>query len=140
MRKDIAMRWVKALRSGKYQQTRGALHRTKSQHDIPEGYCCLGVLADLADKSKAKDAPNITRRITVDGTEIFKTPEITGTIGVLPEPIIRWAGMRPNNHSGGFSVDAPNDIRYTELTQLNDSSRLTFEQIADIIEANYEYL
>lgn len=40
MTKKIAMKWVKALRSGKYKQ---AKHRLKSA----EGYCCLGVLCEI---------------------------------------------------------------------------------------------
>ena len=38
---ELKKKWVDALRSGKYRQSRGAL---KGQR----GYCCLGVLASLA--------------------------------------------------------------------------------------------
>jgi hypothetical protein len=40
VKKAIAMRWVKALRSGKYKQGTGHLKRRS-------GYCCLGVLCEL---------------------------------------------------------------------------------------------
>lgn len=47
MDKKLKAKWVKALRSGKYkQQTSG---RLKTTH---EGYCCLGVLAEVAGKRK----------------------------------------------------------------------------------------
>lgn len=40
MKKAIATKWVKALRSGKYKQGRGCL--------LDEGkYCCLGVLCEV---------------------------------------------------------------------------------------------
>ena len=35
-------KWIAALRSGKYQQSWGALRGY-------DGYCCLGVLCDVAD-------------------------------------------------------------------------------------------
>ena len=41
MDKPLVERWVAALRSGKYSQTTGALGDAK-------GYCCLGVLCDVA--------------------------------------------------------------------------------------------
>lgn len=52
--------WVKALCSGKYAQTKGALHRTNhSVQDmgLPVGYCCLGVaqkacrIKDVTDRA-----------------------------------------------------------------------------------------
>jgi hypothetical protein len=41
MKKEIAMKWVKALRSGKYVQATGRLAREGNQR------CCLGVLRDV---------------------------------------------------------------------------------------------
>jgi len=41
MNKNIKKQWLKALRSGKYRQTRGKL---KSQDG---SMCCLGVLCDI---------------------------------------------------------------------------------------------
>ena len=43
MKTDIKKRWLKALRSGKYRQTRGKL---KSRNG---SFCCLGVLCDIQD-------------------------------------------------------------------------------------------
>lgn len=42
MDEAVKKKWVEALRSGQYQQARGAIKRT-----LPDGtaaYCCLGVL------------------------------------------------------------------------------------------------
>lgn len=45
MNKELLERWVKALRSGKYKQHRGALIATEDGPGTPIiGYCCLGVL------------------------------------------------------------------------------------------------
>jgi len=37
---EIKEKWINALRSGEYEQIRGALRRE-------EGFCCLGVLCDI---------------------------------------------------------------------------------------------
>jgi hypothetical protein len=40
VKEDIKKDWVDALRSGKYKQVQGYLHKA-------DGYCCLGVLCDV---------------------------------------------------------------------------------------------
>lgn len=42
MNKKIKKLWVKALRSGKFEQTTGALYNEGN-----DGYCCLGVLGKV---------------------------------------------------------------------------------------------
>lgn len=37
----LKQQWIEALRSGKYEQTKEALHSG-------DGYCCLGVLCDIS--------------------------------------------------------------------------------------------
>lgn len=44
MKKEIADKWVAALRSGNYKQTTGMLNRNN------ESFCCLGVLCEIAIK------------------------------------------------------------------------------------------
>ena len=43
---ELKAKWLKALRSGRYKQGRGALR------DENNCYCCLGVLGDIFDPSK----------------------------------------------------------------------------------------
>lgn len=50
-RAEVYELWLKALRSGEYQQTTGRLR--KSGPDA--GFCCLGVLCDLARKDGGDD-------------------------------------------------------------------------------------
>lgn len=45
MKKSVAMKWVNALRSGKYKQGRMYLHNKAANT-----FCCLGVLDDLYPK------------------------------------------------------------------------------------------
>jgi hypothetical protein len=45
---SLKMKWLEALRSGKYKQATGVLRREDT-------YCCLGVLADVVDSTKWKE-------------------------------------------------------------------------------------
>jgi len=117
MRKEIANKWVKALRSEKYKQGRGNLN-------IEEKFCCLGVLCELATKkgivNKEFDEELVTSYDTY--TEI------------LPDSVRKWAGM--SSQRGEF-IDSKG--RSISLTNLNDIGR-SFKQIANIIENNWEKL
>lgn len=44
---NLARKWISALKSGKYKQTKGCLHNK-------EGYCCLGVLQAVYRKQNPK--------------------------------------------------------------------------------------
>ena len=46
-------KWVKALRSGKYEQCTGRLHLKG------DGYCCLGVLCDIVGAGRWENKPQI---------------------------------------------------------------------------------
>jgi len=48
MNKEIQARWFEALLSGDYPQTRGTLHRIHASPINDAGFCCLGVLCELA--------------------------------------------------------------------------------------------
>lgn len=54
MNEELKAKWVAALRSGEYQQTKGTLHRDSEDKEVKAGkvcagYCCLGVLQMVAD-------------------------------------------------------------------------------------------
>lgn len=51
MRKELAQRWIDALRSGEYTQGRNFLRRPGAAGD-PDLYCCLGVLCEIAVQDK----------------------------------------------------------------------------------------
>ena len=44
MTPELKGKWLEALRSGKYKQAKGVLHKFNA------GYCCLGVLCDVLGK------------------------------------------------------------------------------------------
>lgn len=146
MKKEIADRWVKALRSGQYRQGTDYLHNPSDGT-----YCCLGVLCTLYDEDAGADN------------------EVAGTWGdgheILPEEIRDWADMGSEDGSVGSVLWLPglaalNDgVAITEKQEkvLNDLDalpdgyepyreggpmkvKLSFEEIANVIEAEYDQL
>ena len=126
MKKEIAQQWVAALRSGKYQQGTGALK-------IGDKYCCLGVLCDISDQATWEVD---TEYPLPDRND--KIYEYFGVEDVLPDDVMRWAGMQSNSGVIPGLSEAPFDK--TKLVFYNDDLEYTFNQIADIIEENWEHL
>lgn len=127
MNKDVKERWLAALRSGEYKQSKNFLkHPIDGGENI--GYCCLGVLCDLYIKEK--NNPNIIWDINLHGTHIFKS-SISDVLIVeskaLPEQLFEWAGLDEKNPAICY-----HDMN-TSLAELNDNGK-TFEEIALVIE------
>lgn len=78
MNPEIKKLWLEALRSGLYQQGRGALRPTTST------FCCLGVLCDLFSQANAVPWK------FVNGLWLFLRQP-----GHLPNPVRAWAGIGP---------------------------------------------
>lgn len=123
MKQEIKNQWVAALRSGEYKQTDGTLHRTAGDD---EGYCCLGVLCDIAVKA------GVIRSLNEGSREVFETG--TGwEAGVLPAKVQRWAGLDSDNPM----VRRNTNGRYeSSLASLNDDG-CSFGEIADLIEEQF---
>jgi hypothetical protein len=111
MKQEIAERWVKALRSGDYEQAFSKL-------TDGVGYCCLGVLCHLYDPKLFKE----------DGTYMERDKD-------LPRAVRAWSGVR--GEMGNFYNDEKR--KGMELAWLNDRGN-SFRKIASIIEENWEYL
>lgn len=128
MKKEIAKIWVEALRSGKYKQGVGML-ATKDN-----GYCCLGVLCELAEKE------DIVHRIEDDDVDRTKDRWAFGSDAedfnglTLPQSVVTWAGMKTD--VGMYARDV---LTYSDLAQENDAGK-TFAEIADIIEREVDNL
>lgn len=119
MKKSIAKKWVKELRSGRYEQGIEKL----VDHD--DRFCCLGVLCNMA-----VDA-GIGEWVRGSVGWVFKTEsDVDGD--VLPLEVRKWAGM---DSCGGMLNDGTLDT----LTDLNDKGK-SFKELADIIEENVERL
>lgn len=121
MNPKVKQMWVGALRSGTYEQTKGTLTDGK-------GYCCLGVLCDLA------------RKAGVGKWEIGKDDawRMDDYAGNLPPVVQEWAGLEANP----VLMDEPcgcgtsGCTSKTRATVVNDELNWSFEQIADAVEAN----
>lgn len=111
--------WVEALRSGKYQQTTGALH------DNTGGFCCLGVACDISGLGEWNPTY----------IEEYRTPDFRHE-GTLETDVRNWLGLRGEEGEIGGDDETPPS---TSLASLNDNGS-SFAEIADIIEAEPEGL
>jgi hypothetical protein len=111
MNPEVKDQWVKALRSGEYEQTRNLLHR------VDGGYCCLGVLSELAVQAGVIPP---ARREKDDPHAWYYGPDEC----ILPLPVENWAGLNGSSESATVG----------QLMRLNDKGD-SFAIIADVIEA-----
>lgn len=116
MNVEVRAQWCAALRSGAYQQTTGVLHRTQANGDRPAGFCCLGVLCELAVKAGV-----ITKQDDDQGCGYIMYGD---SDTMLPEAVQDWAGL----------AEYDPEVAGNDLTIWNDSRRKTFAEIADLIE------
>jgi hypothetical protein len=122
MDKKVKESWLKALRSGEYQQGTDFLHQGSS-------FCCLGVLCDLYAKSTASG------NWTVQGDNEFYTFKSSSddVITCLPESVLKWAQMPLPSPEGAPELE----YEWSEsLAGLNDAG-FSFNQLADYIEENF---
>lgn len=126
MKPEIAKIWVEALRSGEYEQCTSVLRSTDNK------FCCLGVLCELAVKEGVIGPPEINNQTSY---YIYDKVNNGGSVTYLkrgiypPYEVTYWAGL--HNRYGEYCN--------TSLAEHNDNG-MTFDQIADIIEANVEKL
>lgn len=127
MTKKLAMKWVKALRSGKFKQTTGTLHKTEQNRVTSQeklGFCCLGVLAkvcrindNLIDDFASLDDP------------YFSSCQVSHNEG---RPTIGKVSVRTSGSGNEF-------LTFDSLALANDKGA-TFRSIASWIEKNYKRL
>lgn len=115
MDQEMKAKWVKALRSGKYTQTAGALYSNVSiLNKEKPGYCCLGVLARVNG---------------VEDTYLQHCAKLDDISDICPaaKDSTEWLGPW-EDHSIAFSTQS-------QLAFMNDSGK-SFAEIADWIEAS----
>lgn len=102
----IKKRWLKALRSGKYQQARGVLCRVDDDGKVV-GMCCLGVLADVVKNDKGlklKWEPTAHDTRQIDGNEFGVEGKISGRVVDDPLCIANFSPLaQRNDGNGGFA-------------------------------------
>jgi hypothetical protein len=126
LNKEIATKWVAALRSGEYKQSKSVL-RSKD-----DGYCCLGVLCDLYQKETGKGTwGKEPLKDKHSRTMAFAFDDGTADEPVTDFPdveVFKWAGIECVPFAGGFRTDFA-----SELAEKNDEGA-SFEDIANCIE------
>lgn len=110
--RDEFNKWIKALRSGKYSQSKGTLHNEN-------GYCCLGVACSILIPKRKREA---------DGSYLY---------GNFPEDqdnSPEWLNRINNN----FKAKTTTSVEYGQsLSFLNDELGYSFNEIADCLELVY---
>jgi hypothetical protein len=141
MKADIKQRWIEELRSGRYKQGRGELHRlgtpTRDGDVTEDQFCCLGVLSKMCHEAGATPAEEKVGNVMEYGEP--------GDTTYLPLDVIKWAGMKFEGRRmyldsvveetrGIITYGAtPSEDGEINLSIMNDNGS-TFEEIADVIE------
>ena len=133
--KELVRQWVDALRSGKYKQGRRALRNVDNE------FCCLGVLCDIC-----KHRLNLDWELCVHDTDNHDIYVMDNYGGVLPDKVWDYLGREAADNKVQISITNPKlpssvvkDYFGSSifLVTLNDVYRLSFDQIADIIEEEF---
>lgn len=107
---NLKAAWVEALRSGAYKQATCVLYDRWDS-----GFCCLGVLCDVIDPTGWDPTVIGVYHAVIDGEDVRMHD-------TLDERVQAALGM-------------PEDA-VIELMRLNDEEEASFDEIADVIEAD----
>lgn len=128
MNSDVKAKWIAALRSGEYAQAQGILRSTD------DTFCCLGVLCEVAVAEGVLPPAEKSRSgYWRYGSSTCNPPRLMARdwAGFSDEEMFDVRG--PNEHHG----DEPSYGAAVEsLMHLNDVRGMSFDEIADWIEAN----
>lgn len=120
MKKDIAEKWIKALRSGDFAQ---GTRRLSSDNK----FCCLGVLCVLAVNEQIIPQPKTFPLTSISSRDCYGEE---ASWDYLPKKVKDWAGLKSDR--GIFDTLDEQEI---DLTVQNDTG-VSFSAITDLIEAN----
>lgn len=121
---EVLAEWADALESGEYGQTNNVLRNNS-------GFCCLGVLCELA----------VRHGVIQEAVEILDSNDeplgefsYGGHDAFLPRAVSEWAFGDPNKNN----PDMVTEDNYTEsASSLNDSLEYSFQRIAAAIRRTY---
>lgn len=122
MEKALKEKWLKALRSGQYKQTIGALKRQSENGDCR--YCCLGVLCDVSGEGEWVEGECVE-------DEWIESP-LREHLGYTFGDVTMTGALSPD-----FSKRHGITLRTRDLLiKMNDLNCMSFKKIADWIETN----
>ena len=124
MKKSIKDKWVKALRSGKYEQGKNYLHSADGK------FCCLGVLCDISPVTSHRGV----------NTTSYGLLRLESS---LPSEVMEWSGISTSvgtfkNREGYFMSLAEYNDGKLEIDGVDRPA--TFLEIADWLDCNYKAL
>lgn len=126
--------WVEALRSGEYHQGRGELECLNI--DGAAQHCCLGVATRVAMAGGAPIRADECRGNSTRFRSDLEGADHTPTVGHLPIAAAEWFGLPFLSRISTNVMVLRGDLLVT-LTDLNDVEKLSFAEIADLIEETY---
>ena len=129
MTNPLRSKWLDALRSGTYVQTRGVLHE-----NIPSGeaYCALGVLLHVALGDENPETP-WTEAAEV---ETLETAGVAARLTLRHDSPVRPHAVAESTYPDSLDQDF-DDGAEIAIIDLNDTYGLSFGVIADLIEEEY---
>lgn len=127
MKKEIAEKWVKALRSDEYDQ--GTFFMVSDENN-PK-FCCLGVLADIYRKEVSKKPFSMKAIINLSKDKDNQFPA---------DKVFAWAGLPIRDGFDNNPAVISKTIGAVLLSSLNDTYGKSFKYIAKKIEKQWESL
>lgn len=126
----VKTRWIAALRSGEYKQGKRTLH------ELNGCFCALGVLCDLYAQDHKETW--IPMHIMIEGEyeEVFALNHPVSAVYCASTPsaaVSKWAGVNCNPLVEAVSISGV--LHEYRLSEVNDVLNYSFNQIADLIEA-----
>jgi hypothetical protein len=149
--KDFAVKWLEALRSGKYIQSRGMLttalyvDTTPLSNELDKiGFCCLGVAGHLCGNPISSLSSGF---LYSDKGGLVNVPkELLKTVGGNIEdfPMIHLLsklndGLANSSLIVGYNVRPDVSTKVDESLAGHKDYRFSFAEIADFIEDNTEF-
>jgi hypothetical protein len=119
---------VDALRSGKYKQGHGRLREG-------DEYCCLGVACDISGLG-AWESERYANR---EDAYLYRVSQSDYDASVLPNTVREWLGWTSAIGEFAAADEYADEYEDNALTELNDGG-MSFDKIADQIEASFDYL
>ncbi len=121
LRAELRDKWLKALRSGEYEQTIEVLHDNT-------GYCCLGVLCDISGLGEwDTDVYLIDNDIL--STDLGDKARDFGLDGTLAANLVSLNDGELEDNIPGMTKE-----EFDRIREQHDARGLDFNQIADYIE------
>lgn len=143
--RDNIRLWVQALRSGEWEQTKGALGRLEEDEGGEKRmkYCCLGVACEVAFRHGVTMTRRDSRhdRYATGNLDTWATTEgdvtFDGSYTILPWSVQDWLGFDTGSPAALAQPTPDLPVGTWDLTGLNDTYDYDFAAIADAIEATY---